>query len=213
MAEQTPRGIPTPVITDPGQVPGYLQLLVSFLDPGPLQPYDPTAVATGRIVFLTSGDGEPQGTPTLGTIYVDRTTGRLWIPLTQVVQGADTVGWYRVGTDADAQLAELAGNIIGLVRTGLDTDAQVRAGTVALTLTGVAAGQTTQAWTATVTFPEPFTSVPVVVVSNGDTLAQPNVVVGKQQVTAEGFTVQVSRSDLPFNLNDQVTIDYIAYGS
>lgn len=219
MAVQTPRGIPAPQGTDPDAVPAYLQMFASFLDPGPLVPYDPaTAAAQGsRIVFLVEGDSDPitLGTePLLGTVFFDRSRARLWVPFTQLVNGVDTLSWYRIGADADAEIATLAAALIGVIRTGTDTDLQVRVGSVALALTSATPGQPTQAWLATVTFAEPFLTKPKSVnVTNTSADIQPNVTLGVQNVTNTGFTVQISRSDTPFFLNDEVTVDYQAYGN
>lgn len=217
MAQQTPRGIPIPESTDPDNVPAYFQLFASFLDPGQLQAYNPSQANTGRIVFLIEGDQDPvtKGvTPTLGTLYLDRSTARLWFPFTELVNGVNTLGWYRVGSDADAEIAALAADQIGMVRTGTASAAQIRSGQLQLQLTGVTAGTPTQGYIVGVAFPEPFSdnTVPQVTVSNVGADTQPNVVLGVQNVTNTGFQVQVTRSDVPFYLNDTVVVDYIAVG-
>jgi hypothetical protein len=216
--EQTPRGIPVPIGAEPDAVPEYLAKLVSFLDPGPLSTYDPSKGALGqRIVFLILGDDDPlvsNVTPILGTVYLDRSRARLWIPFTQLVNGVDTLSWFRIGEDTDAAIADIAAGQLGMVRTATVAGAILKAGTATLGLTGIDAGSNTNVWRASVPFPEPFSAntVPVVNVDNVSADTQPNVVLGLLNVTNSGFQVLVTRSDVPFILNDQVMVNWTAVG-
>jgi hypothetical protein len=216
--EQTPRGIPAPIGSEPDAVPEYLAKLVSFLDPGPLSAYDPAKAALGqRIVFLVIGDDDPlesNAAPILGTVYLDRSRARLWIPFTQLVNGVDTLSWFRIGEDTDAAIADIAAGQLGMVRTATASGAILKAGTATLGLTGIDAGANTNVWRASVPFPEPFSvnTIPVVNVDNVSADTQPNVVLGLLNVTATGFQVLITRSDVPFQLNDQVTVNWTAVG-
>jgi len=217
MVLQSVRGIPVPESTDPANPPADLARIVQALDPGALVPYDPTATQLGyRIVFLLQGDDDPNTLsipPILGTIYFDRERARLWVPFTQLVNGVSTLGWYRIGADADAEIATLQGNQVGLVKSDDQITKSQHVGQATVVLSNFPAGVGTQAWQSGITFPSPFNNVPIVIVCNGDTVGEPNVTLGVQNVTTSGFQVQVTRSDVAFHLGDQVLVNYIAVAS
>ncbi len=211
MPTKTPRGIPIPEPSDPDDVPYAIGALAHFLDPD-------APATSDRIVFRKEGNGDPNanGVPAgVGSEYLDRDTGRLWVPMAMTI--GDTYGyfWYMLGAEHDQAVKALTEAQAPMVTADTHSGIQLRFGMQTVTAGG-AQGTLVPAFNFYFTFDSPFPNgcLAVTPVVADATVNGSPTVLGLTGVSKTGFQVLFQHSDKSgfVGATDKVSVSYIAVG-